>query len=69
MQIIKKTPKDKIIEKVRLEKLHDIRVAANALVKYFGDSFVKSCDEDEFFDLYDNLCVSLEKYEEIKDNG
>lgn len=64
-----KSLRDKTIEKLRIERLHDIRVAAKALVKYLGDSFVKSCDEDEFFELYDNLCVSLEKYEDIKDHG
>ncbi len=69
MQMIKKTPKDKIIEKVRIERLHDIRIAAKAIAKHLGDSFVQSCDEDEFFDLYDNLCVSLKKYEDIEDNG
>jgi hypothetical protein len=69
MQIIKKTHKDKTIEKLRIERLHDIRIAAKSLLKHLGDSFVQSFDEDEFFDAYDNLCVSLKKYEDIKDNG
>lgn len=47
---------------LQVERLHDIRVAANNLLRHIGDDY-GACDDDEFYQHYDNLCISIAEYD------